>query len=94
MSADQISNDKVIIPNPDVVETAEAAKMIVKQFGTVEDINNYVKAHLMCGKFIETLDDNKDQSKISDTLGVMLVLESLISQAIVGPDKITIIKFK
>jgi hypothetical protein len=94
MSADQISQDKIIIPNPDVIETAQAARKLVGQFGTLEDINNYVKAHLACGKFIETLHDSKEQEKISDALGVMLVLESLISQAVVGADKITIIKFK
>jgi hypothetical protein len=94
MSADQISQDKIIIPNPDVVETAQAARKLVGQFGTLEDINNYVKAHLACGKYIETLEDGKDQYEISNALGVMLVLESLISQAVVGADKITIIKFK
>lgn len=67
---------------------------MVTIFGTLEDINNYVKAHMACGRFIETLKDGKDDTQISDTLGVMLVLESLISQAIVGQDKITIIKFK
>lgn len=94
MSADQISEQKLIIPNPDVSETAEAAKKLVRQFGTVEDINNYVKAHITCGKYIEILEDVKHEREISDTLGVMLVLESLISQAVIGADKITIIKFK
>ena len=94
MSADQISQEKVIIPNPDVVTMAEAARKLVATFGTLENINNYVKAHLVCGKFIETLDDRKDESEISNSLGIMLVLESLISQAIVGQDRITIIKFK
>ena len=73
---------------------AEAARKLVATFGTLENINNYVKAHLVCGKFIETLDDRKDESEISNSLGIMLVLESLISQAIVGQDRITIIKFK
>ena len=94
MSADQISEQKIIIPNPDVVTVAEAAKKLVAKFGTLENINNYVKAHMACGKLIETLDDGKDEAQISDVLGIMLVLESLISQAIVGQDRITIIKFK
>lgn len=94
MSADQISQDKLIIPNPDVAETAQAAKKMVATFGTLEDINNYVKAHLACGKYIETMKDGEDDKEISNALGVMLVLESLISQAVIGADKITIIKFK
>ena len=91
MSADQIAQEKIILPNPDVVATANAARRMVSTFGTLEDINNYVRAHLACGKYIEKLEDEKE---ISNTLGVMQVLESLISQAIVGPDRITIIKFK
>lgn len=92
-SAEQISQEKIIIPNPDVVLMAKAARELVAQFGTVEDINNFVKAHITCGKFIETLKD-RDETQISDTLGVMQVLESLVSQAVVGSDRITIIKFK
>lgn len=94
MSADQISEQKLIIPNPDVTETAQAAKKLVRTFGTLEDINNYVKAHLSCGKYIETLMDGLDDREIANALGVMLVLESLISQAVIGADKVTIVKFK
>ena len=94
MSADQISEQKLIIPNPDVSLTAQAAKRLVRTFGTLEDINNYVKAHLACGKYIETLKDGLDDHEISHALGAMLVLESLISQAVIGADKVTIVKFK
>ncbi|NBR96135.1 MAG: hypothetical protein EBT48_00780 [Verrucomicrobia bacterium] len=93
-SADQLSSEKIIIPNPDVVTTARAAKKLVAEFGTLEKIENYLNAHLACGKYIETLDDAKQQDEVANTLGVMQVLESLISQAVVGADKITIIKFK
>jgi len=94
MSAEQIAQDKIILPNPDVAATANAARRMVSSFGTLENINNYVRAHLACGKYIERLDDGKDEKEISNTLGVMQVLESLISQAIVGADKVTIIRLK
>ena len=94
LSADQIAKDKIIVPNPDAHETAQGARRLISELGSVEKINNFYKAHYACGKFIETLDAEKDLNRISDTLGVMLVIENLIASAIIGGDQITIVDMR
>jgi len=92
-TAQQLSEEFVIIPDPRLDEAAKAAKLIVEEFGPVEVIDNHVKAHKALGKILETADETDIQG-ISACLGVMAFIEEVMAKAIIGEDRITIIKIK
>jgi len=92
-TAAQLSEELVIIPDPRLDEAAKAAKLIVEEFGPVEIIDNHVKAHKAIGKILEDA-DKEDVAGISACLAVMSFLEEVMAKAIIGEDRITIIKIK
>lgn len=92
-SADQLSKELIVIPDPNLEETAQATKLIVQQFGPIESIDNFVKAHVALGKVIEKA-DREDTKGLSACLGVMAFIEQVMTKAIIGEDHITIIKIK
>ena len=90
-SASQIANERIVLPDPDVKRASEAARVIISDYGSITDINNYVRAHADLGKVCES---QKNEKSVSCALAVMAVIEELISGAIIGSDQITIIKLK
>jgi hypothetical protein len=92
-TAQQLSEEFVVIPDPRLDEAAKAAKLIVEEFGPVEVIDNHVKAHVALGKILENVDEN-DVQGIAACLGVMAFIEEVMAKAILGEDRITIIKIK
>ena len=92
-TAQQLSEEFVVIPDPRLDEAAKAAKLIVEEFGPVEVIDNHVKAHVALGKILENVDEN-DVQGIAACLGVMAFIEEVMAKAIIGEDRITIIKIK
>lgn len=90
-SATQISKERIVLPDPDIKRAADAARVIVSDYGSITDINNYVRAHVDLGKTCEMLEDEKC---VSAALSVMGVIEDLISASVIGPDRVTIIKLK
>ena len=90
-SAIQIANERIIIPDPDVQKAGEVAKRVVSDYGPITDINSYILAHIQLGKACE---EQKNEKSVASALTVMCVIEELVTQAIIGPDRITIIKFK
>jgi hypothetical protein len=92
-TAQQLAEELVIIPDPRVDEAARAARLIVQEFGPIEKIDNHVKAHVAVGRIIENA-DKEDVMGISACLAVMAFLEEVMAKAIIGDDRITIIKIK
>lgn len=90
-SAAQISRERIVLPDPDVKKASESARIIVSDYGSITDINNYVRAHVDLGKICESL---KNEKCVSNALAIMGIIEELISASVVGPDRITIIKLK
>jgi len=92
-TSQQLAEEFIVIPDPRLDEAAKSAKLIVEQFGPVEIIDNHVKAHKALGKILENADQNDTQG-IAACLGVMAFLEEVLAKAIIGEDRITIIKIK
>ena len=57
-TAQQLSRELIVIPDPRMDHAAEAAKLVVLEFGPIEIIDNFVKAHIAVGKIIETIPPN------------------------------------
>jgi hypothetical protein len=92
-TAEQLAKEFVVIPDPRLDEAAKSAKLIVEEFGPVEVIDNHVKAHMALGKILEDV-DRTDTQGIAACLAVMAFIEEVMASAIIGEDKITIIKIK
>jgi hypothetical protein len=92
-TSQQLAEEFIVIPDPRLDEAAKSAKLIVEQFGPVEIIDNHVKAHKALGKILENVDQNDTQG-IAACLGVMAFLEEVLAKAIIGEDRITILKIK
>jgi hypothetical protein len=92
-TSQQLAEEFVVIPDPRLDEAAKSAKLIVEEFGPVEIIDNHVKAHRALGKILEDVDETDTQG-IAACLGVMAFIEEVLAKAIIGEDKITIIKIK
>jgi hypothetical protein len=90
-TAQQLAEEFIVIPDPRLDEAAKAAKLVVEEFGPVEIIDNHIKAHKAVGKILENADRN-DTEGISACLAVMQFLEEIVAKAIIGEDRITIIK--
>jgi hypothetical protein len=90
-TAEQLAKEFVVIPDPRLDEAAKSAKLIVEEFGPVEIIDNHVKAHKALGKILEDVDRN-DTEGIAACLAVMAFIEEVLAKAIIGEDRITIIK--
>jgi len=92
-TSQQLAEEFVVIPDPRLDEAAKSAKLIVEEFGPVEIIDNHVKAHKALGKILEGA-DRTDTQGISACLAVMAFIEEVMAKAIIGEDRITIIKIK
>jgi len=92
-TAQQLAEELVVIPDPRTDQAGIAARLIVQEFGPTEIIDNYVKAHMAVGKIVENA-DRDDVMGISACLGVMAFIEEVMAKAIIGEDRITIIKIK
>jgi hypothetical protein len=92
-TSEQLAREFIVIPNPRLDEAAKAAKLIVEEFGPTEIIDNHVKAHAALGKILEKA-DKTDTEGISSCLAVMAFIEEILAKAIIGEDKITIIKIQ
>jgi hypothetical protein len=92
-TAQQLSKELIVIPDPRMDHAAEAAKLVVLEFGPIEIIDNFVKAHIAVGKIIETIPENNTEG-ISSCLAVMAFIEEVLAKAIIGEDRVTIIKIK
>jgi 2-hydroxy-3-keto-5-methylthiopentenyl-1-phosphate phosphatase len=92
-TAQQLAEEFIVIPDPRLDEAARAAKLVVEEFGPVEIIDNHVKAHIALGRLLEEVDEN-DVQGIAACLGVMAFIEEVLANAILGEDRITIIKIK
>jgi len=90
-TAQQLAEEFTVISDPRLDEAARAAKLVVEEFGPVEIIDNHVKAHKAIGKILENADKNDTQG-IAACLAVMQFLEEIMAKAIIGEDRITIIK--
>lgn len=90
-TAEQLAKELIVIPDPRYDDVAKAAKLVVLEFGPIEVIDNYVKAHVAVGRVVEKI-NQEDTRKLSSCLGIMFFLEELMAKAILGEDKITIIK--
>ena len=92
-TAQKLAEEFVVIPDPRLDEAAKSAKLIVEEFGPVEIIDNHVKAHIAIGKILEGVDETDTQG-IAACLAVMAFIEEVLAKAIIGEDRITIIKIK